>query len=333
MSTKIYNAYRTEPMDGRMLHQFTQELKTVCYKKLKDAYLMKVGMLTAKIIDYGRIQKKNPCQLQVICPDVCQWITNLYAKRRYPVKYRLTKKTEPLEKQDVFHILKERSWITVPYFAKEVTEQDCLLEEITQYGRCLDTKNEIVLFPAEDKTLILAFGDIITRILQQETTGRDGKKPELKTVSQIKDYHYQNQTDQPENISDEEWEQRCRDWQKAIPSMVPSKDGMVIELTNCDTVSSSVYLNDNDQLIPYIPPKEERIDLLARDLTQKSLTNLARDDTTIIEKWSEYARQINSREGKPYETYQKFCGELSQMIPDITKDMLGKPITDYITLG
>ena len=42
------------------------------------------------------------------------------------------------------------------------------------------------------------------------------------------DYHYQNQTDQPEDISDEEWEQRKKDWDEAIgPDYIPINHGML----------------------------------------------------------------------------------------------------------
>lgn len=33
-------------------------------------------------------------------------------------------------------------------------------------------------------------------------------------IGEILDYHYQNQTDQPENISDEEWKERAKVWNK-----------------------------------------------------------------------------------------------------------------------
>lgn len=47
----------------------------------------------------------------------------------------------------------------------------------------------------------------------------------------IIDYHYQNQTDKPDDISDEEWNLRERDWDKALPGLgIPLMHGFSTDL-------------------------------------------------------------------------------------------------------
>ena len=50
------------------------------------------------------------------------------------------------------------------------------------------------------------------------------------------DYHYQNQTDRPEDISDEEWQQREKYWDEAIgPDYIPINHGMLFTFLDYDS--------------------------------------------------------------------------------------------------
>ena len=56
----------------------------------------------------------------------------------------------------------------------------------------------------------------------------------VENLPYLADYHYQNQVDKPESISDEEWEQRKNDWEKALGSDgIPARHGMSVQLFNC----------------------------------------------------------------------------------------------------
>lgn len=73
------------------------------------------------------------------------------------------------------------------------------------------------LFPLPDKILVLSFGNsMLDDLLQKQ--------------EYIEDYHYQNQTDKPENISDKDWEQRYTDWKSAMPSWIPEATGFGVNL-------------------------------------------------------------------------------------------------------
>ena len=43
----------------------------------------------------------------------------------------------------------------------------------------------------------------------------------------LKDYHYQNQTDEPDDVTKKEWNQRKKDWDFLN---IPAKDGFIFEL-------------------------------------------------------------------------------------------------------
>ena len=80
-----------------------------------------------------------------------------------------------------------------------------------------DYSAEIQLYPLPNKILFQFFGENwIEDILQKQ--------------EDIMDYHYQNQTDRPDDLSEEEWEQRYADWKEAMPTWIPAKSGFGINL-------------------------------------------------------------------------------------------------------
>lgn len=65
-------------------------------------------------------------------------------------------------------------------------------------------------------------------VLQLFGVTRDGQKKFVRRT-QIKDYHWQNQTDQPDNVTDGDWAARKRAWDLMCPSGFPAQDGFVFE--------------------------------------------------------------------------------------------------------
>lgn len=58
---------------------------------------------------------------------------------------------------------------------------------------------------------------------------RDNQKSFVRSV-QGKDIHYQNQTDEPEGMSEAEWDRRKKIWDIMMPSGTPSEDGFIFDL-------------------------------------------------------------------------------------------------------
>lgn len=106
-----------------------------------------------------------------------------------------------------------------------------LIEKIQQYELpILDNYemciNEIVLFKpllVLHKTAIpvMVFGTEVMRYATEH----------------FREYHYQDQTDQPEDISKMQWEKRKHVWRQCLPSGIPSDDGLVVRITDTDSVN------------------------------------------------------------------------------------------------
>ncbi len=77
---------------------------------------------------------------------------------------------------------------------------------------------EVHILPIKDKILFLYYGE--KRELQEI----------LESFPFVQEYIFQNQTDKPDEISDEEWEQREKDWEDAIIDYVPANHGFTVKL-------------------------------------------------------------------------------------------------------
>ena len=76
-------------------------------------------------------------------------------------------------------------------------------------------------------------------------------------------YHYQNQCDKPDDISDEEWNKRESDWNTAIgPDYIPANHGLQVQLFNPETVLPIFNPNRIENII--FPTDEKMIKILAK---------------------------------------------------------------------
>lgn len=120
-------------------------------------------------------------------------------------------------------------------------------------------QSELQMIPVEDKILVMYFGDEIVR-----------KYLETKT-DYFSDYHYQDQTDRPENISESEWKHRCADWDKAIgPDYIPSHHGWSVELF--DAENSVPLFSPTEEIFEFnFPSIDDAVTHLRENLTSISL--------------------------------------------------------------
>lgn len=104
-----------------------------------------------------------------------------------------------------------------------------------EYSPVFDISANLQIFPLRDKILFTFYG---SHSLEQI----------LETEPDIEEYHYQNQCDMPEDISEDEWEQRRIDWNMAIPSGIPAKNGFGVELVVSADIplGLSEWFEDND---------------------------------------------------------------------------------------
>lgn len=79
----------------------------------------------------------------------------------------------------------------------------------------------------------------------------------------IEDYHYQDQSDRPDDITEQEWTQRRQEWETVLldHSGVPVNEGFYRKLTDSTMVwmDANLSINDNPAImLNYVPSFEER---------------------------------------------------------------------------
>lgn len=78
----------------------------------------------------------------------------------------------------------------------------------------VDFSFDLTFFPRKDKIMVMTF------------TEHNEYRKLLCDFFDAKDWHYQNQSDQPEEVSDAEWKQREKEWDEALPGAgIPSENG------------------------------------------------------------------------------------------------------------
>ena len=79
----------------------------------------------------------------------------------------------------------------------------------------------------------------------------------------VKEYHFQNQTDRPDEISEEDWDIRGSDWDAALPGIgVPLYNGY--ELTIMDN-GLLPLMPEYELLIAVLPTFEQRVEVMAKE--------------------------------------------------------------------
>jgi len=127
----------------------------------------------------------------------------------------------------------------------------------------------------------------------------------------IKEYHYQDSTDRPEDISDKEWSRRERDWDKALGGngyAIPAEAGFTIQISPVNSIISSA-----DEILDNIPSKKKRLEVISR--------------TKIIRDYEKKFNEFKVSEFKRFEEKRRSQVSFKKYMKRVSRDM--KKITKY----
>lgn len=210
MSTKIYDAYKITIPEGTTLVQFCKELsekyfdeafKDYCRHIAKNAVMISEGLALKKRMIHGEYIKQRDGIIDAFRISLDNAETPEESLRRYDAIELATMMTD---------------------------------DEIRRYHGGYDADIAIFDDPVRPgrNYLIMAFGPLLASMLEKIAGINNPDNPDNLTgdtlISKygIRDYHYQNQTDRPDGISEAEWDKRRDEWDVIMPSGIPSKDGL-----------------------------------------------------------------------------------------------------------
>ena len=155
-----------------------------------------------------------------------------------------------------------------------------------------DYRCTLQIIPMKAKTLVMYFGNPMLRDYMES-------RHDL-----LIDYHYQNQTDQPDDISDAEWDMREKDWDKAIgPDYIPKQHGFTVDLF------------DTDNIMPiFVPSKAKPVSLPDIEHQMYSIRNTLCSiaDVQGCPKSQRYSDWLAFTESKPYKQWVSDCNKMIQ---------------------
>jgi hypothetical protein len=83
-----------------------------------------------------------------------------------------------------------------------------------------------------------------------------------KKVHLVKDWHYQNSTDRPDEVSEEEWDRRAKDWHDALGRKVPAEVGFSTDLFSTYSTPHATP----EMVIKAVPDYSTRLSNMARNI-------------------------------------------------------------------
>ena len=142
-------------------------------------------------------------------------------------------------------------------------------------------KGNIQIFTVAKKILFMYFGS-------------PSYRDYIANQPNVQDYHYQNSTDRPENISAAAWDRRYKNWDKAIgPDYVPANHGISVNFINPDGLEFSIfnkYLKKGMATDDSFPSIKERASTIVGKmiLVNDYPKDLTKDNSnTEISKWKD----------------------------------------------
>lgn len=276
MSTKIYNAYKfTHNYSMYELNQIFDSLRTEIKEICNRDILQKV---IEKTLYFYNFKQTNGDVL------VNEMVVNTDPKNNPDSKDCYI--------HSIWKAVQEDKWAAV---YGDVYMR--IIDEISKDAKSpfrgnYDYRCTLQIIPMKTKTLAMYFGNpMLCKYLES--------RPDF-----FVDYHYQNQTDRPESISENLWNLREKDWEKAIgPDYIPKQHGFTVDLF------------DTDNIIPiFVQSKVKPVSLPDIEHQMYSIRNTLRSisDVQGYPKSQRYSDWLAFTKSKPYKQWISDCNKMIQ---------------------
>lgn len=284
MSTKIYNAYKfKENLSIKELNNTINLWRKMCKTIVEKEYAKIILRKYTSLIDMKLI----------------------YGDKKINELLELNK-----EKPNMIQILtalKNEKYRELLFFIHMYYSDIINKESQSHIKNILTCK--MTIHPLENKTIFMLFGNqnLINMIEQQDI---------------VEDYHYQNQTDKPDEISEKEWNERCMDWNDAIgPDYIPINHGLSATLINKDDNEFSFlnqYTTVNGISEDLFPTIKQRIQSVLDMSEPPDAPN-----TTKYSEWSKYTKSETYITWKSEKT-KEFLSILPKNMTELFKEQCSK---------
>ena len=232
MSTKIYDAYKIKCGNIRELREFRKDLTKLyyeyCYKIFIQYCAVKILSLTERLpFEANRNQER--------ADGIIKTIGSLVDSRRMSIRKPMHD-TKNIDFELAANNLKANSVIGA---ATRAAMSMIEIAENNKYDGYRSVKASFAVYEYPTKqnvySLIMGFGNLFTRFLSDIYNDEDNPAyTAFREKWNFVDYHYQNQTDRPDKISDREWNRRESVWDEVMDTSVPREDAVIVNMYSAD---------------------------------------------------------------------------------------------------
>lgn len=143
-----------------------------------------------------------------------------------------------------------------------IHEQVKLAKTSELRGKGIPLECSVVFLPQDNRILTVFYAE------------KDGFHSAWRSLPEVKEYGYWNNTDQPDNVTDEEWAERRQSWDSVLlqnksSEWIPSMNGLVADL-----VDPMLPLVRTSEILQYIPSVEARAREWAKSIVRNRRYNL-----------------------------------------------------------
>ena len=333
MSTKIYNGYKINNLSAIELNKFISELRDRLYNIYLDKYDKLFSILLSNHVHYlNRLdddfaKTKDASKIE-------KFLNQLY--KEYYLSNTNVIDTYTSDKQnDIDTVINE---LSLSYFGslgsliKDYISNKCQKIDISNIeDTSFDFISQLCLFPKDDFTLFLAYGDDLDDLLYTICKSRKNKDKAFRNKFGLEYYGYWNNTDKPKNISIKEWSKRCFDW-KVIKG-IPSLSGISIEILPYKAFFNKVFRLNKDIISgKYFIKKEDNAFEIAKSKIKDSYIKERITDTNVssIIKLSEEFNELLNNDVKIKEEFNKEYKYLESILMDIDREKILTVVTDLL---
>ncbi|WCF11642.1 hypothetical protein NDS46_30310 (plasmid) [Paenibacillus thiaminolyticus] len=282
MSTKIYNGYKLPCMTLKELTEFTKQFRQIAQAKAEELFAIFMAQQVSEMLD-----------------DLVILDEKTYVKRHVLYKESLEKlkQQEKLEDKGFVFEETEKVKLTIDAFPNRKVYSVARWRAEERYSEIQHTQRRdpevdfdcsACFIPLEDKVLALFYSE------------HDELKSLWKSCEEVDFYGYWDNVTPDQNATKEEWEQRFKDWEEALPGIViPLENGLVADfIKGLPDVSPK-------EVITHIPTLQKRAHRVAfEEVLQRKFRELM-DAVPEEEKvkqlqnyYNETFRWVRSEEGK-----------------------------------
>ena len=338
MSTKIYDAYVIKNLSQLELKKFIQDLKQIVFEEALTNHFKLLSQKVLELCDelrvYDHLEDYEIVEKRLL---------NVYRESgsfNRLVKDSINGKTKELNIDEVLETMKNNKFsYSILQISKDIIEFNRALAEIDEtimtMEYCID--ESLVLFPlSKRRTLFVAFGGILPNILYKYSTSNEKECISFREEYGFGDYHYQNQTDRPDNVSAREWARRRKDWDKVIPRGSYAENGIVVNILDRGNFEHSLFGHGMGSYMHLFPTKAQRIERLAKMFARdeyyneeiKKISEPSISDSMHI--LNQFGKLVEKEEDEVMFLISDKYEEIKDVIEEINTEMFFKSILSLV---